>query len=294
MVSHWHDTMRLAPPSEPVHLHIVSEGSGPVVLFAHGFGGSARNFMPQARELRLSHKIWLYDTRGHARSGTPETTDAYGWPALLSDFDTVVQGAVRDATNVEQRPLVVGGLSLGAATALLWALQTNVALDGLVLAAYPESSESQRQWAQSFADAIEAEGLEKAGERFVWGASGTFARTDASAIRRGFMEHAPQALAGILRMALANIPDIVSLAPTLSELRIPTLIVVGGEDALSLEPSRALATQIPGSQLAIIENAGHVVNLSQPRAFNRELAAFLANLSSIAMGSSRQSTTRNT
>ena len=32
--------------------HIEVEGDGPVVVLAHGFGGSARNFAPQARALR--------------------------------------------------------------------------------------------------------------------------------------------------------------------------------------------------------------------------------------------------
>jgi pimeloyl-ACP methyl ester carboxylesterase len=250
------------------------------VVLAHGFGGSARNFMPQARALRSAHKLWLYDTRGHARSGAPDAAEAYAWPALLGDFDRVTRAALGDTTDLEQRPFVVGGLSLGAATALLWAQQTDLALDGLVLAAYPASNDTQREWALAFAAAIEAEGVEKAGERFVWGPHGTFEHSDASAIRRGFMEHAPQALASILRLALANIPDIGSLAPALRALSVPTLVVVGGNDVRSLEASHALAAHIPKSRLAIIENGGHVVNLSQPGAFNQELAQFLASLAS--------------
>ena len=218
--------------------------------------------------------------RGHARSDAPARSDAYGWPALLEDFHSVSVGASSDASNPVRRPLVVGGLSLGAVTALLWSLQTPLMIDGLVLAAYPNSSETQRQWALDFAASIIDEGLEKAGNRFVWGSQATFENADAGMIRRGFMEHSPEALAAILRHALANLPDIGSMVPALKELNIPTLILVGDNDTLSLAASRELACHIPNSRLAIIERAGHVVNLSQPEAVNQELAQFFDYLAS--------------
>jgi pimeloyl-ACP methyl ester carboxylesterase len=99
-------------------------------------------------------------------------------------------------------------------------------------------------------------------------------------IRRGFLEHSPQALAGILSLALAKIPDIGSIAPALRKITIPTLVIVGGDDERSLDASRTLASSMPNSRLAIIEGASHVVNLSQPGAFNQELAQFLASLAS--------------
>jgi len=262
----------------PVRLHVDSQGFGPILLLAHGLGGSARNFMPQARALRSSHKIWLYDTRGHARSEAPTARAAYGWPELVADFDTVVASALEDAANSRKRPCVVGGLSLGAATALFWALQAPKRVDGLVLAAYPDSSERQRGWARAFARSIEADGLEVAGNRYVWGPGAVFESADAGLIRRGFMEHEPRALAGNLDQALANIPDIGSVAPVLAGLTLPTLILAGSDDARSLDASHALASHLPKSRVAIIERAGHVVNLSQPGAFNREVTRFIAEL----------------
>ena len=277
----WQDTRKLSEAAgAAVRLHVDRQGSGPAVVLAHGFGGSARNFLPQARFLRSLHKVWLYDMRGHARSDAPTRCDAYGWPALLDDFHGVSVAASSDAANPVKRPLVVGGLSLGAATALLWSLQTPLAIDGLVLAAYPNSGETQRQWALDFAASIIDEGLEKAGSRFVWGFQAAFGNADAGMIRRGFMEHSPEALAAILRLALANLPDIGSMVPALKELNIPTLIMVGDNDTLSLAASRELASHISNSRLAIIERAGHVVNLSQPEAVNQELARFFDYLAS--------------
>jgi pimeloyl-ACP methyl ester carboxylesterase len=55
-------------------------------------------------------------------------------------------------------------------------------------------------------------------------------------------------------------------------------VIVGGDDERSLDASRTLASSMPNSRLAIIEGAGHVVNLSQPGAFNRELTRFIDDL----------------
>ena len=49
---------------------------------------------------------------------------------------------------------------------------------------------------------------------------------------------------------------------------------------MSLEPSRQLASAIPNARLAIIEDAGHVVNLARPVEFNAELRSFLDGLES--------------
>jgi pimeloyl-ACP methyl ester carboxylesterase len=39
--------------------------------------------------------------------------------------------------------------------------------------------------------------------------------------------------------------------------------------------SEFMHREIPGSQLHVIENAGHVVNLERPEEFNRALSHFL-------------------
>src|SRR5437763_916505 len=56
--------------AEP-RLHVEVEGSGPVVVLAHGFGGNARNFLSQARALRDRYRIVRFDARGQARSEAP-------------------------------------------------------------------------------------------------------------------------------------------------------------------------------------------------------------------------------
>jgi 2-succinyl-6-hydroxy-2,4-cyclohexadiene-1-carboxylate synthase len=251
-------------------LHVERQGSGPPLLLSHGFGGSARNFRPQARAFAERVTTTLYDTRGHARSPRPHELEAYTTSALIADFASL--------TGEAPAALVAGGLSLGAYTALRWALAAPAPPRGLLLAAIPDGGGARRDWALGFADAIEAQGLEAAGERFVWGETSRFDPKGAAFIRQGFLEHDAFAMTAILRQVLAVIPTPEELAASLRSFERPVLIIVGSEDANSLVTSRELAELLPRARLVVIPGAGHVVNLAAPEAFNRELGRFLEEL----------------
>jgi pimeloyl-ACP methyl ester carboxylesterase len=62
--------------------------------------------------------------------------------------------------------------------------------------------------------------------------------------------------------ALIHRPDPSDLLPT---IQCPTLVLVGREDRWSpVEQHAAIAAQIPGSRLAVIEQAGHFAPAEQP------------------------------
>src|SRR5438034_1124774 len=105
-------------------------GRGPVVVLGHGFAGSARNFLPQARALRDRYRIVRFDARGHARSGAPAEAAAYTPEAFVADV-----GRVLDQVGAQRA--VVGGLSMGAGIALRFALAHPERVRALVLAAFP-------------------------------------------------------------------------------------------------------------------------------------------------------------
>lgn len=269
--------MSVTDPGE-VELHVEAAGTGPPVVLAHGFGGSARNFRPQARALRSRYRIVLYDARGHARSAAPGDPALYTAEQLALDV-----GRILDREHAG--PAVVGGLSMGAGTALAFALARPERVRALVLAAFPPGAKEgregklrQAEWAFAFADAIEAKGLEVAGAEFAWGPrSGLDAHT-ARLVRQGMLEHSPHALVNLLRQVLAQQRSAAELAPHLRELRIPALVIVGAQDQLSRGPSEVLARSLRGARLVVIPGAGHIVNLAAPREFNAALGEFLDRL----------------
>lgn len=254
-------------------LHVEMQGpeGAPGVGLAHGFGGSARNWRPQLRILRETHRTVAYDARGHARSEAPEDAAAYRMEALASDLAGVA------ARSGDPRP-VLGGLSMGAAVALHTALAAPGRARALVLASYPAGPASGRgiaAQAAGFAGAIEADGLEAAGARFVWGEGSGLDAAGARLVRQGFLEHAPHALAHTLRETLAGLEPVEAMAPRLASLRLPVLVIAGAGDAASLPTSRALAAALPEAELVVVPDAGHVVNLAAPAAFNAALIGFL-------------------
>src|SRR5262249_53242969 len=165
-------------------LHVEREGDGPVLVLAHGFAGSARNFGPQARALRARFKVIRYDARGHARSEAPDDPSAYTPETFAGDL-----GRVIDAPTA-----VVGGLSMGASTALRFALAHPDRVRGLVLAAFPAGASAARgisAQASAFADAIERDGLEAAGGRLAWGAAAGLGPRGARAVGPGLVPAPP-------------------------------------------------------------------------------------------------------
>jgi pimeloyl-ACP methyl ester carboxylesterase len=259
-------------------LHVERHGSGPSLVLQHGFGGSARNFRPQARAFAGSLSVVLFDARGHARSPAPRDAHEYELSCFVRDF-----AGVLDAASSE--PAVTGGLSMGAAVALQHALAFPERVRGLVLAAFPSSGENERRrdWALGFAQAIEERGLDAAGSEFVWGARSRFDPKGAALIRQGFLEHPPHALAHVLRQVLARLASPSSLAPALTRLAMPVLVIVGSEDRESLEPSTELAELLPHAELRVVPEAGHIVNLAKPREFNAAVARFLRDEIGLAL-----------
>ena len=238
-------------------------------MLSHGFAGSARNFRPQARFLRDRHRVVLFDARGHARSAAPIDPDEYTPDAFVSDMQRMVERA-RAAS------VVIVGVSMGAAIALRYALRYPDTITGLVLASYP-SAGSASSWALSLADALDREGAEVAGERFVWG-GGRFDAASAKLIRQGFLEHRPEALSLVLRRFLAIEPAPAERKKDLAALRVPTLLVAGERDVPSVESTRALAALLPVATHVVVPDAGHVLNLEKPESFNEALSHFLSGI----------------
>jgi pimeloyl-ACP methyl ester carboxylesterase len=82
-------------------------------------------------------------------------------------------------------------------------------------------------------------------------------------------------VAGYLRQQTANITRIDS-RPTLGAIRCPTLVLVGDSDQLT-PPERAaeIAALIPGAQLVVVPECGHLSTLERPQAVTDALRAWL-------------------
>lgn len=74
--------------------------------------------------------------------------------------------------------------------------------------------------------------------------------------------------------ALGNSMKNLDFSGRLGEVQCPTLILCGEKDGANLKSARFLAGHIPGAELQVLENTGHVANEENPRALAERLNAF--------------------
>jgi len=88
-----------------------------------------------------------------------------------------------------------------------------------------------------------------------------------------------QSLVGVIgaQLGMAERPDSTPILPTIN---VPTLAVFGDQDVITPAETegRSLAAAIPGAELVIIPNAGHLASLEQPGVFNVTIREFLARV----------------
>ncbi|MFI9824010.1 alpha/beta hydrolase [Streptomyces sp. NPDC052013] len=98
-------------------LHLVEQGTGPLVLLVHGFPESWYSWRRQLPALAAAgHRAVAIDVRGYGRSSKPAATDAYRMLDLVEDNVAVVRALG------EEDAVVVGhdwGSNIAAASALL-------------------------------------------------------------------------------------------------------------------------------------------------------------------------------
>ncbi|GGB85173.1 hypothetical protein GCM10008019_46380 [Deinococcus soli (ex Cha et al. 2016)] len=63
-------------------------------------------------------------------------------------------------------------------------------------------------------------------------------------------------------------------ASSLSKLQVPSLVIAGAQNKKTHAQARTFVQALPDAELIMIPEAGHLVNLDQPDAFNSALIAF--------------------
>lgn len=249
-------------------------GEGPAVVLLHSGLLDLTMWDEEFEALAADYQVIRYDARGHGRSSsvTGDWSHAEDLHALLSHL------------CVERARLV--GLSLGARTALDFALLYPELTESLVLAA---PAISGRRFTDPFViqhTAAQAKAVNRAdgGELFIE----EFLRLWVDGPCR-LPEEVEPALRGRVRAAAtANVRahsgglstgrlQEVGAAGRLHEISVPVLALLGDLDSRDIEGNvEALADAVPQTRVARLSGAGHMVNLEAPEAFLKEVTAFLA------------------
>lgn len=244
-------------------------GSGPPVVFLHAFPLNKAMWDAQARALEATHQVVRFDARGFG--GTPPGDGLLTMERIADDAI-----ALLDHLGISQA--TVCGLSMGGYAAFALVRRHPARIKALVLAdtrTAPDSPEAKRSRSAQ-ADAVRKEGPAAIDEGFLQKAVGDTTRKERPEVVARVREMILAAPARGIVDALAGLAARADSGPTLREIRVPTLVVCGSEDALTpVADAETIHRGVPGSTLEIIPGAGHLSALEDAAAFNRALLAFL-------------------
>ena len=237
-----------------------AHGQGPAVLLTHGFGATGRMWDEQIEEFTGRYRLIAWDLPGHGESRFPKRT--IGPDALADDMAAVLDAAEEDRA-------VAIGLGVGGALSLRFWRRHPRRVRGLVLIGTmpglrgPIVRDIANNRAESQAAALERDGLDA-----LEGGAEADPRLHANA----------EELAAAARLLLIQGDD--GALPWLTEIDVPVLILVGGEDRPNLTAADYMARMIPDARKVIIPRANHAANIHKPEAVNAAIRTFLGRLPS--------------
>ena len=236
-------------------------GSGPPLVLLHGATSSGRdNFAAQILPLATLFTVHAPDARGHA--GTRWDASA-GFRAewLVEDL-----AGFLDALGLDSVHLL--GFSMGAMTALTFAVQHPQRLRSLVVAGVSPLREPRASVARRLMDPDRIERSDPD-----WGA----------ALAR---RHDPVQGTGAWRRLLHAIAEDVAVQPLLSpaelhSITVPALVACGDGDPFApVDQAWGLARQLRDGHLLVVPDCGHDLMVARPRLVNEALLGFYRSMPS--------------
>ncbi len=239
------------------------------VLLVHGHPFDRSMWGPQAEHLaRNGRRVVVPDLRGYGESTGPAVRG-------LEDFAEDLVG-LADHLGIER--FALGGLSMGGQIVMQTVRDCPERIAALLLAdtfAEPETDEGKVTRNQT-ADRVLAEGMTAYADELLpkMVSPGTFRENPAvTGHVRKMMRHAPATGAAAALRARAKRPD---YRDSLKQVSVPTLVAVGSEDEFTpVADAQLLHRLVAGSELVVLDGAGHLPNLERAAEFNDVFGRFL-------------------
>lgn len=254
-----------------VRLYYETAGSGPqAVVLSHSFLVDHSQFAGQFEALD-DYRVIAYDHRDHGRSDRVGT--AYDLDALVRDAEGLIDA-------LEAAPCHFVGLSTGGFVGMRLALRTPQRLRSLTLMDTSAESEPLLKLGKyralfTLLRLVGTRPLQGRAMREMFSTS--FLRDvdrqdEVARWRERIVKNDPAALVRFGN-AIFDRDDIVE---QLRHLDLPTLVIVGEHDRPQPLPrARTIVDAIPGAELTVIPDAGHLSTIEQPEAVNEVLLPFI-------------------
>lgn len=246
------------------------------VTFVHGAGGSSSIWYKQLRDFKKHFNILLLDLRGHGNSKLnlkEAFSDKYTFDSITEDIVEVIEyekikssyfigislGTILIRNLAEIHPEKVKGMIMGGAI-----MKLNVRSQILMRLGVVLKSIVPYLWLYKFFAFIIMPNRNHKESRLL------FVREAKKLYQKEFVRwfRLTSEINPLLRFFRS------------ADIKIPTLYVMGEEDYLFLPSIRKIVKSHEKSELFVVENCGHVVNVEQPEIFNTTTISYLNNLSS--------------
>lgn len=262
-------------------------GSGePIVVLHGGPGFDHRQFLPYIWELAERHKVILYDQRGTGLSSGPIDSTSISIDSFVADIE-----AVRDAFGIERMNLL--GHSWGGILAMHYGIRHPENLRSLILCSTAASFESFAEMRATYEANRLPEDTALLQEIY---SSEEFQNGDPLEVEKFWRVYfkpyfADQELASKLDLqftsnSIKNGNEVAGfifqsigkfdLHEDLQVIRCPTLIIHGDADPMPVKYAEMIHESIEGSELVIVEGAGHWLFVDATEIFRSSVFDFLA------------------
>jgi pimeloyl-ACP methyl ester carboxylesterase len=251
---------------EPMELAYEERGSGPVLLFIHGFPFDRTMWIPQLAGLAKVRTCVAVDLRGHGMS-TVE-------PGELS-MDLFADDVAKTLDVIGAEKADVCGLSMGGYVAFaLWRRHPDRVRSLILIDTKAEADgDEAKAGREKTAELVASEGMKALHAQLAPKLVGSSPSQEVlDKLERMFMDTPPEtAAADALAMR-----DRVDSTGDLASITVPVLWLHGEEDQLMpIDGARASAGKTPGARFVSIPKGGHVSPMENPEAVNDAIREFL-------------------
>ena len=251
-----------------------SNDAAPWVTFVHGAGGSSTIWFKQIRSFSKFFNLLLIDLRGHGASKTNllmSAKEAYTFNAIADDIIEVLDhekiekshfigislGTILIRQIAEMQPKRVVSMTMGGAI-LKFSVRSRI----LIFLGNMTKSIVPYMWIYKVFAIIMMPNRNHKESRHV------FIREAKKLYQKEFIRW--------FKLTGEVIPLLKFFRQ--AEVTIPTLYVMGAEDYMFLPSVKEVVNHQQLSQLQVIPNCGHVVNVEQPNKFNDLTINFLKTI----------------
>lgn len=252
-----------------LYYELHGDETAPVLVLNNGIiMNAASSWAFQTKALSMHYRLLQYDCRGQGQSDHPE--NPYSMEQHADDLS-----ALLDALGIEEAH--IAGISYGGEVSQAFALKYPEKVRSLVLMdTVSEVPADMRIIIQSWVDALKTgDALAFFNVTVPWNFSPEFIAKNTT-----LLEDAKK------RYALLDFPAIIRLCETffevnfterLSEIKVPTCIIVGELDLLKgIRYAEILKKNIPHAEFHVLMGAGHASCWERPQEFNSVVLGFLA------------------